>query len=475
MWRESRVHGAVKLSAMVAPIVLLGAMTARPEREEQARADPLEEARKKPESVETLILSRRGLDEVPEVVFQLPKLKALYLSENRIAELPARVGELKNLTVLDLDGNRIRSLPEEMGELTKLTRLSLYRNPLESLPGSLPRLRDLKELYLFDTQLHGKIPSGLLQLLKEGSPELQVAADWEEFDDIEEYRLATSRRIDASFEEPGGAYLALGIEESVAAAGMNVFSYRHEGKDVKLFDPGLEGSATVSECSPDNPALDALAPAERIPYLKERCKPELFSVSPRGTGRLTVSRVTVENVEVCGDPAISVAAQTEAMEDDVLLVVSSTPPPGSVVVSPDSLRLSGWPGSTREEDFGFPKGVHLTRVTFFEHPGSPEGDFLAEVATRGLHFITGEEGKDYQWIEATWMFYVGPRGVVLLSPPSGEWPYIGGPDASFRAAADLDGNGELDLVLGKTDMVVLFRHRGGYLRRGMPYSPPRGC
>lgn len=479
----ARMHATARISAVVAWHTIIGwssvcSVSEASETQAQpapGQADSLEEARKNPEAVETLLLHGRGLKQIPEEVFRLPNLRKLYLSGNQLTEVPGDIGKLKNLTVLDLDDNRIRSLPEEIGHLPKLTRLTLHDNPLEYLPDSLSRLLTLRELTLFHTRLEGKIPAGLVQLLKDGSPELIVTCDWEAFDDIEDYRLNSSKRAEVTYDESGRTYLALGIEPSSAAATANVFLYRHKERGVMLFDPELEESATELECHPDNPALDALASQERIRTLEERCKPELFSVSLRGIESLAVSRVTAETVEVCGSAVISVGAQVGPPPSDVLLVVSSDAPPAPVVVRPESLRSKEWPESIREEDFGFPKGVYFKRVTFFRLPGDSEIEFLAEVVTRGLHFIVGQEGKDYQWIEATWMFFVGDEGVKLLSPSAGDWSYVGGPDASFRAAADLDGNGELDLVLGTTDLVVFFRHRGGYLRKGLPYFPPRGC
>ena len=65
--------------------------------EPRAAGDPLFE----------LDLVGRGLEVVPEVVWEHTELRVLILGENALRELPERIGELTRLHTLDLGHNRL--------------------------------------------------------------------------------------------------------------------------------------------------------------------------------------------------------------------------------------------------------------------------------------------------------------------------------------------------------------------------------
>ena len=123
-----------------------------------------------------LNLSRRGLTEFPEEVFEnkdlrvlrlygnnidtipdriaeLVNLEKLYIGRNNLKYIPAAIGELKNLKILSVQYNEIDSLPEELGNLTSLEQLWLNQNQLTSLPESLGDLKNLEILHVKYNQL----------------------------------------------------------------------------------------------------------------------------------------------------------------------------------------------------------------------------------------------------------------------------------------------------------------------------------
>uniref|UniRef100_A0A2M4BIV0 Putative leucine-rich repeat-containing protein 47 n=1 Tax=Anopheles marajoara TaxID=58244 RepID=A0A2M4BIV0_9DIPT len=81
----------------------------------------------------------------------LTHLQSLLLFRNKIAELPAAIGKLGELKVLDLSGNKLTELPAEFGQLRSLTTLNLSFNQLKTV--ELTRLAHLSVCNLSGNQL----------------------------------------------------------------------------------------------------------------------------------------------------------------------------------------------------------------------------------------------------------------------------------------------------------------------------------
>ncbi|XP_049540390.1 leucine-rich repeat-containing protein 47-like [Anopheles darlingi] len=81
----------------------------------------------------------------------LTHLQSLLLFRNKIAELPAAIGTLGELKVLDLSGNKLTSLPTEFGQLRSLTTLNLSFNQLKTV--ELTQLAHLSVCNLSGNQL----------------------------------------------------------------------------------------------------------------------------------------------------------------------------------------------------------------------------------------------------------------------------------------------------------------------------------
>lgn len=108
-----------------------------------------------------ITLSR--LNQLPESVYQLSKLKELYASGNAIQALPKELGKLTSLRILDLDFNQLTALPKSLGQLTKLQSLYVTDNRLATLPESLGQLTQLQTLNLSFNGLTA-LPENLSQL-----------------------------------------------------------------------------------------------------------------------------------------------------------------------------------------------------------------------------------------------------------------------------------------------------------------------
>ncbi|XP_033028695.1 malignant fibrous histiocytoma-amplified sequence 1 [Lacerta agilis] len=152
-----------------------------------------------PSPLETLNLSGRGLEELPEGLCAAvgSSLSVLSMRRNRLARLPsaAALGHLGRLAELDLSHNRLRclrddgpalallrglrklslshnqlgaggdgALPDALGELRQLEELDLSFNRLSRLPNeALARLQQLRALDVDHNQLHA-FPQALLAL-----------------------------------------------------------------------------------------------------------------------------------------------------------------------------------------------------------------------------------------------------------------------------------------------------------------------
>ncbi|XP_050080461.1 leucine-rich repeat-containing protein 47-like [Anopheles maculipalpis] len=80
-----------------------------------------------------LDVSDTALDKISPRIDSLNHLQSLLLYRNKIAQLPATIGQLGELKVLDLSGNRLTSLPSEFAKLHSLTTLNLSFNQLQTV------------------------------------------------------------------------------------------------------------------------------------------------------------------------------------------------------------------------------------------------------------------------------------------------------------------------------------------------------
>ncbi len=101
----------------------------------------------------TINLSKKGLTEIPEEVFDYKEVKVLKLFGNHLSKISHRIAELENLEELYIGKNDLDSLPPEIGQLKKLRILSIQYNQLSKLPNEIGQLQNLEQLWLNQNKL----------------------------------------------------------------------------------------------------------------------------------------------------------------------------------------------------------------------------------------------------------------------------------------------------------------------------------
>lgn len=125
--------------------------------------------------VEELRLTRNiyktgdGLQNIPQSISSLNKLKILDLRGNPLNGVPLSVCNLKNLTELNLESCNILSMPLEITSLTSLNRLSLDNNKIKD-----------PELYYFSTVKYLSIVNNGIQSVRAILPAQMVTLDMSE-------------------------------------------------------------------------------------------------------------------------------------------------------------------------------------------------------------------------------------------------------------------------------------------------------
>uniref|UniRef100_A0A182IXK1 B3/B4 tRNA-binding domain-containing protein n=1 Tax=Anopheles atroparvus TaxID=41427 RepID=A0A182IXK1_ANOAO len=98
-----------------------------------SNAGRLDEAIYKLSALNLLDVNDTSLKVISPQLQQLKHLQSLLLFRNQIAQVPATIGQLSELKVLDLSGNKLTALPDEFAELRSLTTLNLSFNQLKVL------------------------------------------------------------------------------------------------------------------------------------------------------------------------------------------------------------------------------------------------------------------------------------------------------------------------------------------------------
>jgi len=115
-------------------------------------------ALRKLQNIKELNLSSTGIEEVPNYIFDLPKLEILKLSQNSISgALPNQLWNIQTLKILELNGNPIESgITGNIGNLTNLERLDLSSTSITNLP---PEIGDLSQLSFFNLRNNRSLTS----------------------------------------------------------------------------------------------------------------------------------------------------------------------------------------------------------------------------------------------------------------------------------------------------------------------------
>lgn len=108
----------------------------------------LSRAKKYPDRVERLVLTKEKLRSIPDSLYLFDHLIELDLSHNKIDLFSADIDRSSNLQRLDLSSNQISVVPPQIGNLRHLRELDLSRNKIDQIPDEIGKLKDLEVLTL---------------------------------------------------------------------------------------------------------------------------------------------------------------------------------------------------------------------------------------------------------------------------------------------------------------------------------------
>ncbi|MBK8721293.1 MAG: hypothetical protein IPL95_03100 [Saprospiraceae bacterium] len=111
-------------------------------------------------SLEELHIHQTELENLPDEIFELPKLRLLCVHGNKLKYINPKISKLKNLRAINLMHNAFHEFPKELLELVNLETLNLDDNYLNSLPTEITQLNKLKRLHF--TRNKFKIPKEIL-------------------------------------------------------------------------------------------------------------------------------------------------------------------------------------------------------------------------------------------------------------------------------------------------------------------------
>ena len=92
--------------------------------------------------VSELVIASVRINEIPESIKYLNKLRVLTIAGRTLASIPAEIGSLETLEILILDDNRLTTIPKEIGNLPSIRGIYLKNNLLEELPSEIGNLPD---------------------------------------------------------------------------------------------------------------------------------------------------------------------------------------------------------------------------------------------------------------------------------------------------------------------------------------------
>jgi len=107
----------------------------------------------KKQKVSHLDLSRKEIISVPSEVGTVTTLETLILSKNKITDLPSHFSQLFYLKFLDLGVNSLTFIPKVIYSLNSLTELHLEHNKITHIDPEISQLTNLEVLNLFANQI----------------------------------------------------------------------------------------------------------------------------------------------------------------------------------------------------------------------------------------------------------------------------------------------------------------------------------
>lgn len=202
------------------------------------------------DSLEVLDLSGNALQDLPDDLHRLHRLRVLFCSDNRFTRLPEALGRCEQLEMvgfkanqitevpaaalparlrwLTLTDNRIAALPEALGQRPRLQKLMLAGNRLTHLPASLAACAQLELLRISANRLES-LPDALLTLprlawLAHGGNPFSAAAEQQARDDAALPRVRwPALQLQALLGEGASGHIHRALQPDGQAVALKVF------------------------------------------------------------------------------------------------------------------------------------------------------------------------------------------------------------------------------------------------------------
>lgn len=110
----------------------------------------------------SLNLYSNAFKSIPEFIYEYD-LEMFFWGISGIKELSPKIAAWKNMLWFNVIGNKLEQLPEEICLLTKMRSALLHKNRLRELPKRFGDLVNLEEISLYDNQLE-KLPESFFKL-----------------------------------------------------------------------------------------------------------------------------------------------------------------------------------------------------------------------------------------------------------------------------------------------------------------------
>jgi internalin A len=118
-----------------------------------------------PPNLVYLHIGGTAIQKIPDLVFDLKRLKKIVLHNLGLKNIPKELFEMKSLSSLFIGENNLSTLPEELASLEDLVEVILYENNFKVFPSILGQMESLKVIRLSRNQI-SEINCNLEKLIK---------------------------------------------------------------------------------------------------------------------------------------------------------------------------------------------------------------------------------------------------------------------------------------------------------------------
>ncbi len=209
---------------------------------------------------------------------------------------------------------------------------------------------------------------------------------------------------------------------------------------------------------------------------RPNCNINLYAVGSEINHPIEDAQLIVDSQNVCGDvlPLIWIEHKKPAMEP--LFITSMAVESDSKKYYKEAgLEETSIPEWLNLSVLETPKNTKNKKVTLYNYVGKQDC-FLAEVTAEAWY-----ESKDVEKFgpskEIKWqgIYYVEKNKQLILTPIDNIQQQYYGDDFSLSGLEDINGDGLLDIIIGKPVSLILESYKNGFRSWGFAFRPKGGC